>query len=146
MALIKRPTDAFGLKKEFDRLFNSFFGDEDFDLAPATNTWMPSVDISDDKDNYYLTAELPGVDKNNIKITVKDNTLTISGERKEEKEEKDKNFYRREISYGNFIRSFELPDSIDQNKIKANYKDGILKLTIPKKEEAKPKEIEIKVE
>jgi HSP20 family protein len=112
----------------------------------ATSKWSPAVDIYEDKGNIYLDVEVPGMKKEDVKVKVEDKTLTVSGERKLEREEKKEGYYRVERSYGSFCRSFYLPDYVDSTKIKAKYEGGVLKLSIPKKEEAKPKEIPVNVE
>src|ERR1035441_2835119 len=111
----------------------------------STRTWAPPVDIYENGDNLVLKAELPGVNPEEVEIRVEDNTLYLKGERKFEKEVKEQNYHRVERSYGTFTRTFSLPNSIDADKVGANYKDGVLTLTMPKKEEAKPKTIKINV-
>ena len=127
------------LPREIDRFFNEF-GQE---LWNTDTVWSPSVDITETKDGYEVKAEIPGMKKNEIKINFEDDMLTLSGERNHEKEEKDKNYHRIERRYGKFQRSFYLPNHVKAEDIKANYKDGILTVNIPKSEEAKPKEIAI---
>ncbi len=144
MALIKRPLDLFGLRSDFNRVFDTFFGENGFE-SQAGITFVPNVDISDDKDAFYVTVEIPGMSKENIKVNVKSNVLTICGEKKVESEQANRNFYRSERTFGIFCRSFELPDLVDMERIEANYKDGLLYLSIPKKEESKPKQIEINI-
>ncbi|MBS0182909.1 MAG: Hsp20/alpha crystallin family protein [Nitrospira sp.] len=107
--------------------------------------WAPSVDISETEGEYQIKAEIPDVKKEDVKVTVEDGVLTIQGERKHEKEEKGKKFHRIERSYGSFVRTFSLPDVIDEEKVKAEFKDGVLNLHLPKSEKAKPKAIEVKV-
>ncbi len=107
--------------------------------------WVPTVDISETGDEYLIKAELPEVKKEDVKVTVEDGVLTLQGERKQEKEEKGKKFHRVERSYGSFVRSFTLPESVDEGSVKAEYKDGILTLHLPKTEKVKPKAIEVKV-
>jgi HSP20 family protein len=107
--------------------------------------WTPSVDISETDGEYQIKAEIPDVKKEDVKVTVEDGVLTIQGERKHEKEEKGKKFHRIERSYGSFVRTFSLPDVIDEEKVKAEFKDGVLNLYLPKSEKAKPKAIEVKV-
>ena len=107
--------------------------------------WTPNVNISETKDNIMVTAEIAGRSKEDIKVSLHENVLTISGEKKQEKEEKEPNYHRIERSYGSFTRCFDLPTTVQFDKIKANYKDGILKITLPKSEEVKPKEIPIAV-
>ena len=107
--------------------------------------WAPSVDVSETEGGYQIKAEIPDVKKEDVKVTLEDGVLTIQGERKQEKEEKGKRYHRVERSYGRFVRSFTLPDVIDEEKVKAEFKDGILNLALPKSEKAKPKAIEVKV-
>ena len=108
-------------------------------------TWTPRVDIVEDDKEYLINVELPGVKKDEIKVSVKDRVLSISGERKSEKEEKGKKYHRTERTYGAFVRSFTLPEAASGEKLKANFEDGILKVQIPKEERAKTKAIEVKV-
>ncbi len=107
--------------------------------------WAPSVDISETDGEYQIKAEIPDVKKEDVKVTLEDGVLTIQGERKHEKEEKGKKYHRVERSYGSFARSFTLPDLVDEEKVKAEFKDGVLNLQLPKSEKAKPKAIEVKV-
>ncbi len=107
--------------------------------------WTPAVDISETDGEYQIKAEIPDVKKEDVKVTVEDGVLTIQGERKQEKEEKGRRFHRIERSYGSFVRTFSLPDVIDEDKVKAEFKDGVLNLHLPKSEKAKPKAIEVKV-
>jgi HSP20 family protein len=147
------PTrELLNMEREFNKLFNSFGtrfgispgngeGEEEYENA----IWSPLTDITEDKDNYLLSLDIPGVPRENVKISYTNGQLVISGERKQEKENKDKNYYRVERSYGRFYRSFNLPQEIKEDQIEANFKDGQLNITIPKAEKAKPKEIAIKV-
>lgn len=107
--------------------------------------WTPSVDISETDGEYLIKAEIPDVKKEDVKVTLEDGVLTIQGERKHESEEKGKKYHRVERSYGSFVRSFSLPDLVDEEKVKADFKDGVLNLQLPKSEKAKPKAIEVKV-
>ena len=107
--------------------------------------WTPSVDISETEGEYQIKAEIPDVKKEDVKVTLEDGVLTIQGERKYEKEEKGKKYHRIERSYGSFVRTFSLPDVIDEEKVKAEFKDGVLNLHLPKSEKAKPKAIEVKI-
>ena len=107
--------------------------------------WAPVVDIAEDDKEYLITAELPEVKKEEVKVTVDNDVLTMQGERKFEKEEKGKRYHRIERSYGSFVRSFTIPDDADGGKINAEFKDGILKVHIAKSEKAKPKSVEVKV-
>jgi len=107
--------------------------------------WTPTVDISETEGEYAIKAELPEVKKEDVKVTVEDAVLTIQGERKQEKEDKGKKYHRIERSYGRFVRSFTLPDSVDESKVRAEYADGVLHLHLPKSEKAKPKQIDVKI-
>jgi HSP20 family protein len=107
--------------------------------------WVPSVDVSETDGEYQIKAEIPDVKKEDVKVTLEDGVLTIQGERKQEKEDKGKKYHRVERTYGSFVRSFTLPDLVDEEKVKAEFKDGILKLQLPKSEKARPKAIEVKV-
>ena len=107
--------------------------------------WAPSVDISETDAAYLIKGEIPGVKKEDVKVTIQDGMLTIQGERKQEKEEKGKKFHRVECCYGSFVRSFRVPDDANENKIKADFKDGMINVTLPKSEKAKSKAINISV-
>ena len=118
-------------------------GDGREDLAMAD--WAPLADITEDDKEYIIKTELPDVKKEDVKVTVENGVLTIAGERKFEKEEKKKKYHRVERAYGRFIRSFTLPDDADPGKVKADFKDGVLTVHLPKSEHAKAKQIEVKV-
>jgi len=107
--------------------------------------WAPSVDVSETDAAYQIKAEIPDVKKEDMKVTLEDGVLTIQGERKQEREETGRKYHRVERSYGSFARSFTLPELVDEGKVKADFKDGILTLQLPKSEKAKPKSIEVKV-
>jgi HSP20 family protein len=111
----------------------------------AVADWMPSVDISETDAEYTIKGEIPGVKKEDVKVTIQDGMLTIQGERKMEKEEKGKKFHRVECSYGSFVRSFRVPDDADEAGVKAEFKDGMLNVTLPKSAKAKPKSISVSV-
>jgi len=113
--------------------------------AMTVADWMPTVDISETDGEYVIKAELPEVKKEDVRVTVEDGVLTLQGERRQEKEEKGKKFHRVERSYGSFVRSFTLPESVDEGAVKAEYKDGVLNLHLPKTEKVKPKAIDVKV-
>jgi HSP20 family protein len=112
----------------------------------ATGDWAPRVDIAETDKAFEIKVEIPEVNKEDVKVTVHNGVLTVQGERKLEKEEKGKKFHRVERFYGSFTRSFTLPDNVDETKISASFKDGVLNLQIQKIKEAKPKSIEVKVE
>jgi len=107
--------------------------------------WAPAVDITEDEHEYLIKAELPEVKKENVKVTVENGILSISGERKFEKEEHGKKYHRIERSYGSFTRNFGLPEDVDTNKVEAQFSEGVLKVHIAKSESAKPKQIEVRV-
>jgi HSP20 family protein len=113
--------------------------------AMTVAEWAPLVDITEDEKEYAIKAELPEVKKEDVKVSVQDDVISISGERKSEKEEKGKKFHRVERSYGSFYRSFTLPEDADGGKVAAEFKDGVLKVRLPKSEKAKPKSIEVTV-
>jgi HSP20 family protein len=124
----------------FDDVFYPINRDE---VELSMGSWNPVVDVYDNDDSIVIKAELPGIDKEGIEIDVKDRVLTLKGERSSESEVKDDNYYRRERSYGKFERAFNLPADVDPDNIKADYKDGVLKIDIPKPEEKKPRQITI---
>lgn len=116
----------------------------DWNQSPTTTAaWAPNVDIFENENELLVKAELPGIDPKNVELNVENNVLTISGERKLEFEDKRENYHRVERAYGTFSRSFSLPRLIDENKIEADYKDGVLTVHVPKHERAKPKQIRI---
>jgi HSP20 family protein len=122
-----------------DSFFRPARSDDDLSLG----TWHPVVDMYDEDDRVVIKAELPGVDKKDIAVDVKDRVLTLSGERAYDNEAKEENYYRRERAYGKFQRAFSLPADVDSDKIKADFKDGLLIIEVPKPEKQKPKEITI---
>jgi|ERR1700704_1644795 len=131
------------IRNELNRIFEDPFSL----LAPSTSFfegWHPTLDVYEDKDKITVKAELPGMKKEDIAVSLNGDTLTVSGERKEEQEKKDKETYRSERYFGRFQRTITLPQPVDASKIQANYKDGVLTITLPKSEEAKPKQIEVK--
>lgn len=140
----KPVRDMFSLRNRINSMFDDFFlPSSPMDSEWGLGGWNPRADVYDDTDSIIIKAELPGVDKKHISVDVKDRVLTLSGERSEEKKVKEDNYYRRERSFGRFERSFTLPGEIDPDKIKADFKDGVLKIEIPKPEEQKPKQITI---
>jgi HSP20 family protein len=148
MAIVRwRPfRDMMSIQDEMNKLFDDFLGRPLMRTEWSEGVWNPSVDISETKDNVIIKAEIPGLSKEDVKISMQDNMLTLTGEKKQEKEEKEANYHRVERSYGAFSRSFALPTSVKSDKIKATYKDGVLFITLPKTEEVKPKEIPISIE
>jgi HSP20 family protein len=148
MAIVRwRPFgDMVSIQDEMNKLFDDFLGRPLMRTEWSEGVWNPSVDISETKDNVIIKAEMPGLSKEDVKISVHDNMLTLTGEKKQEKEEKETNYHRVERNYGAFSRSFTLPTSVKNDNIKATYKDGVLSITLPKTEEVKPKEIPISIE
>lgn len=135
--------DVHSLQVEINRMCEDLWGTREGETQTMRN--MPPADIVEDQDHFSVTLEIPGLKKDEIKVTLQDQTLTISGEKKREAEEKNKTYHRVERSYGTFVRTFELPSDVDANKINAEFKDGILMITLPKSEESKPKEIQVQV-
>lgn len=140
------PSDVLNMRKEFDRLFDSFFHGDTADTTTAfTSAWIPAVDIAERENDFVVRMELPGVAKEDVRITMQEHILTIRGEKKQEKESKGSEFHRTERSYGSFQRSFTLPASVKSGEIDASFSDGVLHVTLPKAEESKPKQIDVKV-
>jgi HSP20 family protein len=132
---------------EVSRLFEDFFNDMPFmaSLSPRTEGWVPAVDILEKDGNLILRAELPGMNEKDIDVKLEGNILTLKGERRLDTEEKKHNYHRVESFYGSFTRSFTLPDTVDTEKIKADYKNGILSVCIPQRPEVRPREIPVSV-
>jgi HSP20 family protein len=156
MNLIPRKREAnispfrgfFDLQREMNDLFDNFSlgrcGDRDDSLFEGA--WTPAIDVHDSRDNLVVRADLPGLKKDDIEVSIQDETLIIRGEKREESERKEKGVVRTERLYGSFHRAVTLPVAVDENRVKAQYKNGVLELTLPKKEEAKPKQIKIDVD
>jgi HSP20 family protein len=128
-----------------NRLFRESYSPQEPDEALTATSFAPPVDIYEDEHNVVLKLEVPGIDEKDIDVRVDNHTLTIQGERKIEKEEKEENFRRVERQYGSFTRSFTLPSSVDPGQVSADYNKGLLKITLAKKAEAKPKQIKVNV-
>jgi HSP20 family protein len=140
-------------ERDMDRMMEDFFGrrtrpwwPERWFRGDELERRVPLVDVFEDKDEIVVKAEIPGMDKDNIEVNLTDHTLTIKGEKKKEEEIKEENYYRAERSYGSFIRTVELPAEVHTDKVKANFKNGVLEVRMPKTEAAKAKEIKVKVE
>ena len=127
-----------------DDLFKTFFNEDRY-LARNSDVYYPAVDIEEIEDAYRVFIELPGMEKKDIKISFQDDVLTISGEKKDQKEDKDRNYHYFERRFGKFERSFRIHTDVIEDKIDAGFKDGVLTVDMPKAEIAKPKEIEVKV-
>ncbi|MFZ5449612.1 MAG: Hsp20/alpha crystallin family protein [Thermodesulfobacteriota bacterium] len=132
------------LRSEMDRLWDDYFGSGRRGLRPLRAEFAPAVDIKETDTEIVVKAEVPGMDPNDINISVTGDVLTIKGEKKSEREEKEESYHLVERSYGSFSRSLSLPAAVDLDKIEAKYDKGVLTVTCPKKEEVKPKAIEIK--
>lgn len=133
------------LQDRMNRLFRDSFGPEDREESLTTSRFAPPVDVYEDEHNVTLKIEVPGIDEKDIDVRIENNVLTVHGERKFEKEEKEENFRRLERQYGSFTRTFTLPTTVDAEKVSASYDKGILKIAMPKKAEAKPKQIKVNV-
>ncbi len=140
----RRPVgNLFNLHNEMGKIFGDLFASQESETNGDPTSWMPTVDISEMENGFEIRAELPGVTESDVNVSVTDNLLTIKGEKRQEKETDNKNYHRVERRYGSFQRSFTLPRNVETADIKAGYKDGVLTLTIPKVEAAKPTEIPI---
>jgi HSP20 family protein len=135
--------DMVTLRDRMNRLFEEAFAGREEKGEMVSGSWYPSVDIHEKDKELVLTAELPGVDEKDIDIEIEGNTLTIKGEKEMEKETKEEDYHRIERSYGSFYRSFSLPPFVIPDKIKAEHNAGILRITIPKKAELKPKKVKV---
>lgn len=145
-----RDWDPFHELSEFQNRLSSAFGRSSSSRkgneGATVTQWSPPVDILEDEKEFLVKAELPDIKKDDVHVTVENGVLTISGERKFEKEESNKRYHRVERSYGSFTRSFSLPDGSDPGKVRAEFKDGVLRVHMLKSEQAKPKQIEVKLE
>jgi len=135
------------LRREMDQMFDlSFPGFLNEGSSLIEGRWIPSLDVIDEKDQLVVKVDLPGLTKKDVNVSVEDKYLTIRGEKKHEENIKQDNYLRVERQHGQFTRSICLPEHVDVNKTKANFKDGVLELKLPKKEEHKPKQIEVDIE
>ncbi|MEX2117233.1 MAG: Hsp20/alpha crystallin family protein [Bacteroidota bacterium] len=139
------PTELWNIQRDFNSLFGAMTGGNQDDGSSGLSLWTPAVDISEHENEYHVKVELPGINKDDVKITLESNILTIRGEKKQEEDVKEEGMHRMERVYGSFRRSFTLPTVVKESEIGAIYKDGILMITLPKAEEVKPKQIEVKV-
>jgi len=146
MRLMRRPRFEMPLSRLRDQL-DQIFEQPDFTMSDLLGgPWMPAVDVLEGKDNLTVKAELPGFKREDLDVSIHENNLIISGERKSDEERKEGEFYRSERFYGRFHRSIPLPGTVDAEKIHARYRDGVLTITLPKSEHAKAKQIEVAVE
>ena len=132
------------LKQDMDRLFDRFF-ESRLEELPAFGDWAPKVDVAETKDSVVVKAEIPGMEAKDIQVSLQESLLTITGEKKQEKEEKTERFHRVERSYGSFSRGIHLPAGVEAGKVNAAFKNGVLTVTLPKREETKPKKVAIEV-
>ena len=135
--------DLVTLREKMNRLFEEAYSTRGEERELVSSSWTPSVDIYETEQQLVMTAEVPGIEDKDIEIKIEDNTLTLKGERKFEKETQEENYHRVERAYGSFYRSFSLPPYIDQDNIEAEHENGVLKITMPKKHEAKPRQVKV---
>jgi HSP20 family protein len=133
------------LQDRMNRLFRESFNQAGQDEALTNSSFAPAVDVYEDEHTVTLKIEVPGIDEKDIDVRLENNTLTVHGERKIEKEEKEENYRRVERHYGSFTRTFTLPTTVDSEKVSATYDKGVLKIALPKKAEAKPKQIKVNI-
>jgi HSP20 family protein len=138
MALLMKPEP---FSQEVNRLFNTLF---DLSDSAGVQRWVPAMDLTEADDHFVLRADLPGLGEDDVSIEIQDNTLTISGERKAENEERQRGWYRVERSFGRFSRSLTLPEGVDADAVSAEFDKGVLEVRIPKPEERKPRRVAIK--
>ena len=134
-----------GLRQEMERFFDRFF-EPRWDEVPALGEWTPRLDVSETKDALVVKAEIPGVEQKDINVSLQDQTLTIKGEKQQEKEEKDERWHRVERSYGSFLRAVRLPAAVDADRVTATFKNGVLTVTLPKTAAAKGTAIPVKAD
>jgi HSP20 family protein len=141
---VSKPRVPFGaMACNFDRMFDEMFTGRP--TAESEAGWVPRADVHENDNAFVVQLDLPGVEKDNVKVKFEDDTLVVSGERKHESSVDEKNFHRVERAYGSFTRSISIPKDVDSEKISASFKNGVLEITLPKADEVKAKEIEIKV-
>ena len=138
--------DFSTLQDRMNRIFREAFSPEGSDEALTTSNFAPPVDVYEDEHNINLKIEVPGIDEKDINVSIENNTLTVRGERRFEKDEKEENFHRIERMYGSFTRSFTLTNTVDQDQVSAHYENGVLKIHLAKRTEAKPKQIKVNVD
>ena len=147
MTLVRwRPMrDVFRFRDEMDRLFDDFMERFPTRRDLGDRMWSPDVDLCETDNEIVVEAEIPGMEQKDINVTIKDNVLTLKGEKKQEKEVKEANYHRVERNYGSFARTFTLPTAVVVDKAQAKYDNGVIRITLPKAEEVKPKEISVQV-
>jgi HSP20 family protein len=137
--------DMSALQGRINRVFRESYAPQNQDDSLNTSSFAPAVDVYEDEHSVTLKIEVPGIDEKDIDVRIENNTLTVHGDRKIEKEEKEENYRRVERQYGSFTRTFTLPTTVDSEKVSATYDKGVLKIALPKKAEAKPKQIKVTV-
>lgn len=143
--LMRRTNDMRNLQREIDQLFDSFFPSRSSDQDESSSAvWAPRVDLAESENAYHIHVDLPGMSREDLKINYQDGQLTISGQRREELSEEKGEYVRVERTFGNFYRSFKLPKTVNADDITATYENGVLEIEVPKAEETKPRQIEIK--
>src|SRR6266550_113063 len=147
MALIRwEPArELQSIQQEMNRLFGTFFDSPAGSNGARLGRWIPAMDLVEEGDHYVLRADLPGLNEDDVKVELEDNVLTISGERKSEREERKEGYYRIERASGSFSRSLTLPEGVDPDRIEAHFKNGVLEVRVPKPEERKPRRVAISV-
>jgi len=146
LALWKPERELDRMRRRMDNLWDSVFETSPTKREEWGGQWLPSMDLSETKDEFVVKAEIPGIEAKDIEISLSDGMLTIKGEKKQEKEEKNESFHCIERGHGSFTRSVLLPGQVHGNKVKASYKNGVLRIGLPKTEESRKKEIKIEVE
>ena len=137
-------SELFDLQTSINQLFDRSFG-QSSQTSAALNTWTPAVDVYEDENAFLIKIDLPELSKEDVKVNLNENVLSLTGERRFEHEDKRDGYHRVERRYGQFYRSFTLPPNVNSEAINAEFRDGVLRLTLPKREEAKPKQIEVKI-
>src|ERR1051326_8419489 len=145
MTLLSRR-DFSALQDRMNRIFRESYSPEGSEEALTTSNFAPPVDVYEDEHNITLQIEVPGIDEKDIDVSIENNTLTVRGQRRLEKDEKEENFQRVERMYGGFTRSFTLPNTVDLEQVTAHYDKGMLKVRLAKRAEAKPKQIKVNIE
>ena len=142
MMLVKRNYSAPSTHRDYNNLFNDFFAGFNNESCETVD-WSPRMEVEESENEFFLNIEAPGMKKKDIDISVKENMITISGEKKAKERKKDSSYFLNEVRYGKFSRSFKLPGNVDEEKIKGSWSEGVLTIEIPKTELAKPRKIEI---
>jgi len=145
MTLVKWTPNSLSIFDEMNRMVRNVFND-DWNLPVYRDSiWNPAVDVKENEGSFVLTADIPGLTKKDVKISINNRVLNLHGERKEEKENEDGKFYYRERHIGSFSRSFQLPETVNEDGIQASFRNGVLSIELPKLEESLPKDLEIKI-